>query len=911
MSPHFASEVCRLKYPVPDGEASRLQLLHDLGLMHSGHSAEFDAITRLASQILECPIALISIVGEDEQWFKANVGLDATGTSREDAFCGHTIMDKEPMIVMDARNDDRFSKNPLVLGDPKIVFYAGVPISIDGESNLGTLCVIDRKPRQVSDVQLEQLRGLAKVAEGLISAFKSRNEMDRMRSLESPKSEELSKTAILLEQIKELTGIGGWELKLEPMSLTWTDETKRIHELPIDYEPNLDEAVQFYAPEARAVINSGIEKAMSDGSSWDLELPMTTALGNNIWVRAVGRPIYEDGTIISLIGAFQNITERRNSEKLLKDSERKAKTAQQRLWAAIEALPEAFVIYDAEDRLVICNSKYKEVYATSASAIFDGAFFEDVIQCGLENGQYPEAAGREEAWLQERLDRHRNPSGPMEQSLPGEKFLQIHEVRTKEGDTVGFRTDVTELRRQKHALEHQARELEKQATALGKAKHNAEVASVTDALSNLGNRRGLDLLLEDLAQRIAPGFEVALIHVDLDRFKAINDVFGHAAGDHVLCVVSQILRDSVRSGEYIARVGGDEFVIAAISKDAQRAAKTIAERIIAACQRSVDFDGKELRFGASIGIAVANKPSIGDLMENADIALYDAKASGRNRYALFTPKLRSQAEEKKCMADELLRALDDGRVFPHFQPQVSAEDQAFVGVEALARWQHPTLGLVPPDVFLPIAEELGRLGDIDDIILCKSLATVQRLISQGIMIPKLSVNVSYRRLKTNALLNRLQELKPWPCQLAFELLETIDYDQEADSFSWILDELRDHDVEIELDDFGSGRASITTLLRLRPDRIKLDKQLVSAVAYEASGSNPLVKAIGDMGKSLNIKLTAEGVETEVQARVLKRIGCSVFQGYLFSPALSENDLTKWILDQKSRETRNLVLSLRA
>lgn len=820
-------------------------------------------------------------------------------------------MDREPMIVRDARNDDRFNKNPLVLGDPKIVFYAGVPISIDGQHNLGSLCVIDRKPRQISDVQLEQLRWLAKVTEGLIVAFKTRSEMKRIISLESRKSEELSKTAILLEQVKELTGIGGWELKLEAMSLTWTDETKRIHELPLDYVPNIDEAVQFYPPDARAVINSAIEKAMSDGSSWNLELPMTTALGNSIWVRAVGRPIYEDGIVTSLIGAFQDITVRRNSEKRLQDSEKRANRAQQRLWAAIEALPEAFVMYDEEDRLVICNKKYKEVYAASEAAIFEGATFADVIQFGIANGQYPQALGQEEAWLQERLDRHKNPSGPMEQSLPGDKFLQIHEVRTKEGDTVGFRTDVTELRRQKRALEYQTSELERQAMALVKAKQNAEVASLTDALTGLGNRRGLDLLLQDWAQQVAPGFEVALIHVDLDRFKAINDVFGHAAGDHVLRVVSQILRDSVRSHEYIARVGGDEFVVAATSKNAQRAAKNIADRIITACQGSVDFNGKELRFGASIGIAVAKNLGIGDLMENADIALYDAKASGRNRCTLFTPKLRSAAEEKKRMADELIRALADDQICPHFQPQVSAEDQALVGVEALARWQHPTMGFVPPNVFLPVAEELGRLGDIDDIILSKSLETIQRLKLQGVQIPKLSVNLSYRRLNAKSLLDQVERLRPWPCQLAFELLETIDYDQDADSFSWMLDKLRDQDIQIELDDFGSGRASITTLLRLRPDRIKVDRQLVSSIANEASIANPLVKAICEMGKSLNIEMTAEGVETEVQARVLRRLGCSVFQGHFFSPALSEHDLMQWIVGQKSLETTDLVLSLRA
>jgi len=580
-------------------------------------------------------------------------------------------------------------------------------------------------------------------------------------------------------------------------------------------------------------------------------------------------------------------------EDLLK-TKKMAETSQKRLWAAIEALPEAFVMYDAEDRLITCNSKYKEIYAASSAAIFEGAYFEDVIRCGLANGQYPQAAGKEEVWLEERLELHKNPRGPIYETLPGDRFLQIHEVHTKDGDTVGFRSDVTELRRQKFALEEQTK-------ALGKAKKDAVVTSLTDALTGLGNRRGLDWLLADLAQKIVPGFEVALVHVDLDRFKAINDVFGHAAGDHVLCMVAQILRDSVTWQEYIARVGGDEFVIAAICRDAQSRGEAIAEHIIKACQKSFDFNGKELRVGASIGIAVASKPGVSDLMENADIALYEAKTAGRNRYALFTPKLRALAEEKKYMADELLKAFANNQIFPYFQPQVAADDRTFIGVEALARWQHPSMGFVPPEVFLCIAEELGMLSDIDDIILKKSLAMVQRLKAQRIQIPKLSVNVSYRRLKRDGLLDKLAELRPWPCQLAFELLETIDYDQEADSFGWILEGLRELGIEIELDDFGSGRASITTLLRLRPDRIKIDRQLVAAVASEVPGANPLVKAIGQMGKALNIQLTAEGIETEIQAKVLKRLGCNVFQGHLFSQPLCENDLVSWVSQHKSRQ----------
>jgi EAL domain-containing protein (putative c-di-GMP-specific phosphodiesterase class I) len=350
-------------------------------------------------------------------------------------------------------------------------------------------------------------------------------------------------------------------------------------------------------------------------------------------------------------------------------------------------------------------------------------------------------------------------------------------------------------------------------------------------------------------------------------------------------------------------VGGDEFAIATICEDAKVSAECIAERIIAACKIPVDFKGKQLHFGASIGIALIDRPDLKDLTENADIALYEAKAAGRNRYAFFTPELRAIAENKKRMADDLLWALADDQICAHFQPQVSAHSGALEGVEALARWHHPVSGLILPEVFLPVAEELGLIDEIDAIVLSNTLAMARRLGARGIDLPKVSVNVSYRRLREENLLARLDQLQPWPCRLAFELLETTDYEEEADGFNWILDGLRDRNIEIELDDFGSGRASITTLLKLRPDRIKIDRKIVAAVASEVPEANPLVQAIGEMAKALGIRMTAEGVETELQACVLRSLGCETLQGYLFSPALSEHDLAIWIMRNGRRSVR--------
>lgn len=617
--------------------------------------------------------------------------------------------------------------------------------------------------------------------------------------------------------------------------------------------------------------------------------------GSKYWVDLQLHPTpHEDEDNLYWIAFHRDVSAEVRVQDSFNQARREAVIAQQRLMDAIEALPEAFVMFDKNDTLVVCNSKFKEFYEKSAPAIKHGASFESIMRYGLENGQYPEAEGNEDAWLRERLDRSSRQLKATERRLPGGRHLRIHDVETENGDIVGLRSDITEFHRQKRVLK-------KQAEALSKAVRDADLASRTDALTNLGNRRGLDDILSKLPEKAKRGYKIALIHVDLDRFKSINDLFGHAAGDHVLRVVAKILKDSVRPDNYIARVGGDEFAVVVADKQAKSVALQIAERVVRACQKKVSFDGNELRFGASIGIAVADSSDLQSLMEDADIALYEAKGLGRNRHSLFTPELRAIAEHKRRMADDLLKALADNQIIANFQPQVSAADLSFVGAEALARWAHPKLGMVSPAVFIPIAEDLGLLGEIDDIILRQALDTVRSARAKGLPFPKVSVNVSYRRLKTHGLSKQLEQLRPWPCRIAFELLETIDFDQDADSFGWILDSLRDLDIEIELDDFGSGRASITTLLRLRPDRLKIDRQLVAAIDSELPSCNPLVNAIGEMGKAIEIPMTAEGVETDVQSKALRRLGCTTLQGNLFAPALSEVDLLTWIARAQNQD----------
>lgn len=639
-------------------------------------------------------------------------------------------------------------------------------------------------------------------------------------------------------------------------------------------------------------------------TSWKAALATTQVLmiNNSVGLLILG------GVLRKVLDNISNRKALEIASKVIKQETETINHERNRMLNAIESLPEAFVLYDADDRLVMCNSRYKRLYYKSADSMVQGATFESIIQFGIENGQYPDATGREEAFLEERMKRHRNPSGPMEQRLPGNRFLQIHEVKTDLGETVGFRVDVTKLRRQQQSLENQTRklkrqaeqlelqsvELKSQAASLKRAKNVADTMAVTDALTGLGNRRGLDLHLKKLSKELTSDAELFLLHIDLDRFKAINDAYGHAVGDQVLIFVAQILNSSTRRNEYVARLGGDEFAIAAIERNGKHSGEAISRRIIDACKQPYTLDGRDIKYGASIGIAVSIENSSTGLMENADLALYAAKNKGRNQFVHFRDELKVNALKRRQLESDLIEAFLQDQFVPYFQPQIRADENTVVGVEALIRWQHPVKGLIAPSEFLSTVEDLGRLADIDYLMLQKSLEAADRIQKHGVNLAKVSVNLSYMGLTNPKLMEFLDNLQLMPCRLAFELLETIDFDRAGNDIFDTFEKLKKHQVEIELDDFGSGHASITTLLVVRPDRIKIDRQLTSDIGSGSSEKLLLATAIAEIGKGLGIGLTAEGVETEAQSMALRKLGFDILQGFYFAKPMSEEDLIYWL-----------------
>jgi diguanylate cyclase (GGDEF)-like protein/PAS domain S-box-containing protein len=456
---------------------------------------------------------------------------------------------------------------------------------------------------------------------------------------------------------------------------------------------------------------------------------------------------------------------------------------------------------------------------------------------------------------------------------------------------IGLAFDVTEDVILKENLKAAKEQADAKNVELEQAKDRIEHNALHDPLTGLGNRRMLDDELTGIAELSETmDVRVAILHIDLDRFKQINDTLGHAAGDALLVHASEVLRASTRKGDIVARIGGDEFVVVVTNTIDQAYLSTLARRIITLMQQPVEYEGHLCRFGVSIGVALAEGHAIdtAKLLVNADIALYRAKAMGRNRHEFFTEALQAEIISNKRIADDILAGIENNEFVPYYQPQIDAGTLKLAGAEALIRWNHPRDGLLTPDRFLKIAEDLNVMATLDRIVLEKALLDCARWAAQGLIMPKISVNVSARRLRDESLIDSLTGLAIQPGQIAFELVESIFLDESDDVVLSNLERIKALGIDIEIDDFGTGHTSIVSLLKLKPKRLKIDRQLVAPI-LSSRNEQALVRSIIEIGRSLNIEIVAEGVETMQHAEMLGMLGCDLLQGYAFAKPLSRDD----------------------
>jgi len=414
-----------------------------------------------------------------------------------------------------------------------------------------------------------------------------------------------------------------------------------------------------------------------------------------------------------------------------------------------------------------------------------------------------------------------------------------------------------------------------------------------DTLTGLPNRNLLgDRLDQAISRAERLGYFLALVFIDLDNFKFINDSLGHAAGDELLVEVADRLRRCLRTSDTVARQGGDEFVLVLSDHYRVNSIISLLERILVEIGRPVSLAGREFQVGASLGVALY--PQDGDdatsLLKHADVAMYAAKDRGRNNFQFFTPELNRMADERLNLEAAMRSGIDQDEFLVHFQPKVDHR-RRIVGVEALARWNNPGFGMVAPDRFIPIAEETGLIVALTDVILKKAFTAAagwERIHGHAIQV---AVNLSPKLFLGEDLVGRvaamLREAGLPPERVELEITESV-FLGDGERAVRILSEFKDLGVSLAMDDFGTGYSSLSYLRRFPLDIIKIDRSLVTGIEHEEEVAM-IARAVISLGQSLRKTVVAEGVENQAQFDFLRYQGCDEFQGYLIARPLADTD----------------------
>jgi diguanylate cyclase (GGDEF)-like protein len=434
-----------------------------------------------------------------------------------------------------------------------------------------------------------------------------------------------------------------------------------------------------------------------------------------------------------------------------------------------------------------------------------------------------------------------------------------------------------------------------------------------DTLTNLPNRLLLDARLNhaiESAKRY--NLQVAVIFIDLDNFKTINDSLGHDIGDKLLISVSKRLLNCVRENDTVARLGGDEFIIVIEQVHDINDLDSLLKKIMEVTSESISINNHDLSPSVSIGVSIYpdDGGNADQLMRNADAAMYHVKESGRHNYHFYTRELTTAAYDRVILEADLKRAVKNDQILVYYQPQVSLESKKVVGVEALVRWQHPDLGLLQPGQFLHIAEHSNLINKIGEAVLTIACRQIVKWKQQGIPIKSVAVNVAGKQVHDNNLVKIVKNiLKTTNCKpdwLELEITEDFIIKKEKQSIA-TLQGLRDLGISLAIDDFGTGYSSLSHLKRLPINKIKIDRSFVRDISDDREDA-ALVQAIIAMGKNLKLKLIAEGVENRSHETFLTRHGCEYAQGFYYSKPVPANEIEKMLIGKAGALQQNMKAS---
>jgi diguanylate cyclase (GGDEF)-like protein len=556
---------------------------------------------------------------------------------------------------------------------------------------------------------------------------------------------------------------------------------------------------------------------------------------------------------VNLLTTLAVAAELEDRERLRSELERMSALASDRrrqLDTALDAMSQGVCLFDRNSRVVVRNSQFLAIYGLTEQAVPAGMTLSDLLDVCRTAGAVPESDGKPVVL---------NVDNDIEQQLVGGRYIRINQRVLSDGGVICTYTDYTAEKKAEAELLHR---------------------TLHDVLTGLPNRR---LLVDRIDQALAAarrGRHTAVMLIDIDHFKSINDNMGHAAGDEILRVVSNRLRACVRETDTIARLGGDEFALLVSDGDQPCDTTQVARRLLESIRRPVMIEGKPVRIGMSIGIAhpPLDGTTTDEILKSADVALYKAKRNGRGNFAYFDAAEDAGACSARRIESELRRAIDEKQFTLVYQPITTSASGDIAGVEALIRWHHAELGTIPPAEFIPIAERNGLICEIGDWVLDQACRDAVKMPSHV----KVSVNLSRAQVYDRKVVSRVAQVLTRtglpPHRLELEMTETAILDNEAAACR-TLQELGTLGVSVAIDDFGVGQSALSCLRSLPIGRIKIDRSFVSDVDSDSKARSIFV-AVVSLAKSLGISTTAEGIETEQQRLIAALSGCDQLQGYL-------------------------------
>ncbi|QRM30116.1 EAL domain-containing protein [Microvirga sp. VF16] len=984
----------------PWKEVDRLAALQKFDILDTGPEVEFDSIAKIAAQICDAPIAVISFLDEHRQWFKARIGLELAETPREISICNHAIHQPGLLIIPDMAADPRFRDRPAIEECAELSFYAGAPLRTKGGLPLGMLCVLDREPRPqgLSERQKEALMGLAQAVMTqlelkLATRAAAASEEFTQRLLSS--SDDCIKVFDLQGRLRFMSQGGLRAMEVTDFSTiegrTWTDLWSSI---------------------AGEEAYEAVEKAKAGGTG-RFQGPCATATGTQKWWDVVITPIMtRNGSPQGFLCISRDITEFRRTEQSLRKSEKRLRTL-------IDVMPLSFtspqVVWfsDPGGEFTYCNDVWYEYTGLQPDRGSKGWIavihplhrnrvlerWKETLESGISfelemplrrasDGMYrwfivrgqplKNEQGKIEQWFGIAMDIHERKQS--EQALSeSEERLQLalkaaHMIAWEFNPLTGattrsenslallgitsgadktFMTGIHPEDRQRveNFLERiqisgsdsvecryvmpggEIRWLRARAEKAGpdrivgvtfdineqkEAEEEIWRSANHDALTGLPNRNLFQRRLETaLTAAKQSGTSMSLLLIDLDDFKDINDTLGHDAGDALLQETARRLSAMVRGCDTVARIGGDEFAVLVVDplklENATRLGALIAETL----RQPFTYQKRTLVSRVSIGIAAfpEHDGTPAELVKDADIAMYQAKSQGRNRVVTYSPEMRRVIEQRVSLGRGMREAIANDEIIPFYQPKVSLSTGEIVGLEALARWQHPSKGILTPSFFGAVFEDHEIATSVGKLLISKIAADVRQWLDQDLPFGRIALNLSPAEFGQSGLVDNMLRTLEWlkvpAVFFEVEVTETVLLGRNSSNVSSALAQFRQHGVQIALDDFGTGYASLTHLKQFPVDHIKIDRSFVRDLEHD-SDDEAIVAAVISLGRSLQLQVTAEGVETHGQARRLRELGCDHAQGYLYSKPMAASQvpdlLTRWsTMLVKPRNERNVKL----